>query len=151
MAQVDGDSNLDKGRVLDQEQKDKIYTAARHDDLDTLEKMNSSGVIVTNNLVNGTALHVAAACGNTSVVSALLNWEVDVDAVDCEGYTALHYAAKCGYVDIVEALLRYSANIDMKENWGRTAFQLAVQNYRSDVVHYFVHNTAVDPSQYSQV
>ena len=36
--------------------------------------------------VNGTALHVAAACGNTSVVSALLNWEVDVDAVDCVSY-----------------------------------------------------------------
>ena len=33
--------------------------------------------------MNGTALHVAAACGNSSVVSALLNWGVDVDIADC--------------------------------------------------------------------
>jgi len=35
-----------------QEQNDKIYTAARYDDLDTLEEMNSSGVIVTKKLVS---------------------------------------------------------------------------------------------------
>jgi len=37
---------------LCQEQNDKIYTAARYDDLDTLEEMRSSGVVVTGNLVS---------------------------------------------------------------------------------------------------
>lgn len=36
--------------------------------------------------VNGTALHVAAACGNTTIVSALLNWGIDLDVVDCVSY-----------------------------------------------------------------
>jgi len=36
--------------------------------------------------VNGTALHIAAACGNTTIVSALLNWGIDLDVVDCVSY-----------------------------------------------------------------
>ena len=36
--------------------------------------------------VNGTALHVAAACGNTTIVTALLNWGIDLDVVDCVSY-----------------------------------------------------------------
>jgi ankyrin repeat protein len=55
-----------------------------------------------------TALHVAAAAGHASVVSALIQNGANFDATDSEGDNALHIATREGHLPVARALLTES-------------------------------------------
>jgi len=58
-----------------------------------------------------TPLHAAAAGGQTTVAKFLLEMNVDVNAVNCNGNTPLHIACLNGMDIIVNDLLAYGASI----------------------------------------
>lgn len=65
-----------------------------------------------------TPLHSAAASGQISVVSLLLDLGVEVDAVNMFGNTPLHIACLNGQDVVVNKLLEYSAAVNSVNNKG---------------------------------
>ena len=57
-------------------------------------------------------LHDAAESGDFEAVFALLQSEnaIDIDGLDCDGYSALHIASHFGYDAIVDLLLEAGAD-----------------------------------------
>lgn len=72
-----------------------------------------------------TPLHAAAASGQISVVRLLLEYGVEVDAVNIHGNTPLHIACLNGQDVVVSKLLEYSASPNSVNNKGM------VRNYAS--------------------
>lgn len=65
-----------------------------------------------------TPLHAAASSGQISVVRLLLEYSVEVDAVNTYGNTPLHIACLNGQDVVVSKLLEYSANPNSVNNKG---------------------------------
>ncbi|XP_044728090.1 putative ankyrin repeat protein RF_0381 isoform X1 [Chrysoperla carnea] len=60
-----------------------------------------------------TPLHIYARRKNVEICKILLNKGVDVDAVDCDGFTALHIASQLGHNEVVTTLLEYGSDINI--------------------------------------
>jgi ankyrin repeat protein len=76
-----------------------------------------------------TALHIAAASGNTDIVKALIGAGARVDVVDQDGNEPLHIAV--GHPtnrEIVKALLDAGARVDAANNDGMQPLHLAVRS-----------------------
>ena len=74
----------------------------------------------------GTPLVVAAAMGDSSVVSLLIKAGADVNARDDDGRTALMHAALRGDSSMARKLLSAGADRSLKDHTGRTASQCAL-------------------------
>ncbi|EES99543.1 Kinase, NEK [Giardia duodenalis ATCC 50581] len=81
-------------------------------------------------MYEGTALMVAAVCGNTEVVRLLVEHERDMR--DSEGWTALMHAVACGHADCARLLV--GKEVGMQDEDGKTALMLAAENNRVDCV-----------------
>jgi ankyrin repeat protein len=98
------------------------------------------------NLQNGqgqTALHKASLCGDTDIISIILNHGADVDAQDNDGSTPLHLIISEAYMDslaskdslassvdsepleVIKLLLEHGASGNRENNRGETPFQVA--------------------------
>lgn len=64
-------------------------------------------------LDGATLLHLAVKNNNLALATSLLSTEIDIDALDSDGYTALWLACTRGYEGIVDALLAKSPNINL--------------------------------------
>ena len=95
----------------------KVAKNARPIDLalvDMANKGNVNGVLALlsegadANAFDAGALHLAAFFGYTEVVRALLSFEgLDVNSVDCYGYTALQMARRRGKTEVVHLIEQY--------------------------------------------
>lgn len=65
-----------------------------------------------------TPLHAAASSGQMTVVKFLLEYQVEVDAVNVHGNTALHIACLNGQDPVVTELLQFGASINSVNNRG---------------------------------
>jgi ankyrin repeat protein len=59
-----------------------------------------------------TALHQAAANGNTALIKLLLSCNADVNARNASGETPLHLAARFGHIDSVRDLVAAHARVN---------------------------------------
>lgn len=102
---------------------DAFATAAEEGDAATVAKMlktdkslvrvRESGNIREVGRNNRTALHYAAAAGQTRVAKILIRNKADVNARnDEDGRTPLHYAATEGHADIARLLIASGANLE---------------------------------------
>lgn len=90
-----------------------------------------------------TALHLAAAAGETGVVTLLLDAGADLELADAEGEFALHKAAETGRRAIVRLLLHHGANIDApRQTDGATPLHLAAYTGQGDVCRLLVREGA---------
>jgi ankyrin repeat protein len=81
-----------------------------------LETATIKGNILNVGDIDGnTPLHLAAAAGNTSVVSYLVSAGSDLNACNIQGEYPLTLAARCGKNGIVELLLRGDNNVKCEE------------------------------------
>jgi cytohesin len=80
-----------------------------------------------------TALHRAAAAGNTEVAELLLSYSANPNARDSTGLSALHYAAINDNKEMVELLIAKGADVDAKDASGNTPLHNAVENDHRDV------------------
>ncbi len=67
-----------------------------------------------------TALHLAAACNYARIVSLLIDFHADVNAINNNGETALFLAAQGGMSDAVGVLLQHGADPDIPNRSGAT-------------------------------
>ena len=86
----------------------------------------------------GTALHGAAAIGDTDTVKALLKAGADIEA-KYKGMTALYIAAREGQTTCVKALLDAGADIEAKDHTNGTALLNAAM-----IGHYAIVQTLLD-------
>ncbi|NXN10796.1 ANR27 protein, partial [Indicator maculatus] len=91
-----------------------------------------------------TPLHVAALCGQTSLVDLLVAKGAIVNATDYHGSTPLHLACQKGYQNVTLLLLHYKASSDVQDNNGNTPLHLACSYGHEDcvkaLVYYDVHS-----------
>ena len=84
-----------------------------------------------------TALHAAAAIGDTARLAALLKQAGAagaVDGPDTRGFTAFHVACAGGHADCVVALCQAGADIELKNDVGLRGWELAAQLHRAEVL-----------------
>ncbi|XP_068812341.1 ankyrin repeat domain-containing protein 27 isoform X5 [Struthio camelus] len=95
-----------------------------------------------------TPLHIAAICGQTSLVDLLVAKGAVVNATDYHGSTPLHLACQKGYQNVTLLLLHYKASSDVQDNNGNTPLHLACTYGHEDcvkaLVYYDVHCCRLD-------
>ncbi|MDH2915392.1 MAG: ankyrin repeat domain-containing protein [Gallionella sp.] len=82
----------------------------------------------------GTPVAIAAASGQTAVVSLLIKLGAHINSTDSGRYTPLHWAAFFGHYDVAGELLKNGANIDAQQNTGSTPLVLAVIRNQTSIV-----------------
>jgi len=85
---------------------------------------------------NRTALHYAAAAGQTRVVKILIRNKADVNARnDGDGWTPLHFAAFEGHADIARLLIASGASLEAVDQADQTPLALACSSSMDDPAH----------------
>ncbi|XP_035868312.1 ankyrin repeat domain-containing protein 27 isoform X7 [Phyllostomus discolor] len=86
-----------------------------------------------------TPLHVAALCGQASLIDLLVSRGAVVNATDYHGSTPLHLACQKGYQSVTLLLLHYKASADAQDNSGSTPLHLACTHGHEDCVKALVY------------
>ncbi|VTJ62927.1 Hypothetical predicted protein [Marmota monax] len=86
-----------------------------------------------------TPLHVAALCGQASLIDLLVSKGAMVNATDYHGSTPLHLACQKGYQSVTLLLLHYKANAEVQDNNGNTPLHLACTYGHEDCVKALVY------------
>ncbi|XP_075849087.1 ankyrin repeat domain-containing protein 27 isoform X2 [Microcebus murinus] len=86
-----------------------------------------------------TPLHVAALCGQASLIDLLVSKGAVVNATDYHGSTPLHLACQKGFQSVTLLLLHYKASTDVQDNNGNTALHLACAYGHEDCVKALVY------------
>lgn len=73
-----------------------------------------------------TPLMVAAAKGDSVLVTKLLRGGANVDGADKDGYTALHRASHCGDIQVVKTLIAAGANINARTKENATPLLVSI-------------------------
>ncbi|KAM5134212.1 ankyrin repeat domain-containing protein 27 isoform 2-T2 [Callospermophilus lateralis] len=81
-----------------------------------------------------TPLHVAALCGQASLIDLLVSKGAMVNATDYHGSTPLHLACQKGYQSVTLLLLHYKANAEVQDNNGNTPLHLACTYGHEDIL-----------------
>ncbi|CAL1535427.1 unnamed protein product [Lymnaea stagnalis] len=89
-----------------------------------------------------TMLIIAATCGETELVTTLIEKGSDVDEKDDNGMTPLMYASNKGFKNVVEKLIEHGACINESCQQGMTALMYASQTGCTDVVTLLIDNGA---------
>ncbi|XP_008837693.1 ankyrin repeat domain-containing protein 27 isoform X1 [Nannospalax galili] len=95
-----------------------------------------------------TPLHVAALCGQASLIDFLVSKGAMVNATDYHGSTPLHLACQKGCQSVTLLLLHYKASTEVLDNNGNTPLHLACTYGHEDcvkaLVYYDVHSCRLD-------
>ncbi|RYP17992.1 hypothetical protein DL765_004211 [Monosporascus sp. GIB2] len=93
-------------------------------------------------MVGPEAIHLAIAGRNMPAISALLEHQANIDAVDQDSKTPLLCAVHLGLDGLVSFLLDSGAGMELKDGYGRTALSLAATNGYEAIVKLLVENGA---------
>ncbi|KAK3756744.1 hypothetical protein RRG08_018466 [Elysia crispata] len=130
--------------IPDTEGKTPLHWAASSQDREALSCVKlvletTPSVINWQDYEGRTALHLAVADGNESVVNVLTSVKnVNVSALDNMFRTPLHWAAVLGHSKIVSILLDSGADSSSSDANGATALHYAAQNNYSETVSVFL-------------
>uniref|UniRef100_A0A452UEU5 Ankyrin repeat domain-containing protein 27 n=1 Tax=Ursus maritimus TaxID=29073 RepID=A0A452UEU5_URSMA len=86
-----------------------------------------------------TPLHVAALCGQASLIDLLVSRGAVVNATDYHGSAPLHLACQKGYQSVTLLLLHYKASPEVQDNNGNTPLHLACTYGHEDCVKALVY------------
>nr|AAH65093.1 Ankrd27 protein [Mus musculus] len=86
-----------------------------------------------------TPLHVAALCGQASLIDFLVSKGAVVNATDYHGSTPLHLACQKGFQSVTLLLLHYKASTEVQDNNGNTPLHLACTYGQEDCVKALVY------------
>ncbi|XP_007539524.1 ankyrin repeat domain-containing protein 27 isoform X2 [Erinaceus europaeus] len=89
-----------------------------------------------------TPLHVAALCGQASLIDLLVSKGAVVNAMDYHGSTPLHLACQKGFQNVTLLLLHYKADPEVPDNNGNTPLHLACTYGHEDCVKALVYYDA---------
>ncbi|MGH0115805.1 UNVERIFIED_CONTAM: hypothetical protein FKN15_046990 [Acipenser sinensis] len=95
-----------------------------------------------------TPLHIAAICGQSSLIDLLVSKGAVVNATDYHALTPLHLSCQKGYQSGTLLLLHYKASTNMQDINGNTPLHLACMYGHEDcvkaLVYYDVHSCRLD-------
>ena len=103
------------------------------------------GAIVTR--PGWTALHYAAASGDTEIAAILLERHAYIDSESPSQLTPLMIAAREGHLEVAELLLREGADARLKNNEKLTASQIAVRAGHEKIAAVIDSNIAALPNR----
>ncbi|XP_038662488.1 ankyrin repeat domain-containing protein 27 isoform X3 [Scyliorhinus canicula] len=86
-----------------------------------------------------TPLHVAAFCGQASLIDVLVAKGGVINATDYHGSTPLHLCCQRGYQNVTLLLLDYKASTEVQDNNGNTPLHLACMHGHEDCVKALVY------------
>ncbi|KAM4614481.1 ankyrin repeat domain-containing protein 27 [Discoglossus pictus] len=86
-----------------------------------------------------TPLHIAAICGQASLIDLLISKGAAVNATDYHGLTPLHLSCQKGHQAIALLLLHYKSSPDIQDNNGNTPLHLACTYGHEDCVKALVY------------
>lgn len=89
-----------------------------------------------------TPLHVAALCGQASLIDFLVSKGAVVNSTDYHGSTPLHLACRRGFQSVTLLLLHYKASTEVQDNSGNTPLHLACAYGHEDCVKALVYYDA---------
>ncbi|KAJ5509678.1 hypothetical protein N7527_011821 [Penicillium freii] len=100
-----------------------------------------------------TALHQAAASGNTDIIDLLIEHGAVIAYEDDEEKTPLHIAAQEGQLKALQQLLTVTSEVDKMDAKFQTPFSLAVEQGHTEIVSYLyeTYDFARDPEYYKSV
>ncbi|MBN2181047.1 MAG: ankyrin repeat domain-containing protein [Sedimentisphaerales bacterium] len=122
-----------------------LYTAAYMGDLDKVKAFIDQGADIKQKkgMIEGTALHAAAAGGHKEVVEFLISRGADANITNIAGKTALHIAAGAGHLEIVQILLKSGSDVNTKDRMGNTALDLALEAGHTEIVDQLHKRTGI--------
>ncbi|XP_076988384.1 ankyrin repeat domain-containing protein 27 isoform X3 [Tamandua tetradactyla] len=95
-----------------------------------------------------TPLHVAALCGQASLIDLLVSRGAVVNATDYHGSTPLHLACQKGCQSVTLLLLHYKASPEVQDNNGNSPLHLACMHGHEDcvkaLIYYDVYSCRLD-------
>ncbi|XP_074064956.1 uncharacterized protein LOC141504008 isoform X1 [Macrotis lagotis] len=94
---------------------------------------------------NNTLLHYAANGQNTAIVSKLLQYDCDLEALNKDGFTPLLLAVQADNKEMVEIFLKNGANVNAVDKHQRTALMIAAKRCLLDMIELLTKYNA-DPS-----
>lgn len=115
--------------------EDRWWKACRDANEEAVKLMLGGGRRVLSQCVDKdrrSALHFAAATGNSRITRILCEAGSEVDLMDKDGYTPLHMATGYLHTPAVELLLQYSADPEVRDRQGRSVLDLA-ENLREQL------------------
>ncbi|GLC36382.1 hypothetical protein PLESTM_000437500 [Pleodorina starrii] len=113
-----------------------IFEGAQRNDTGYIKKLAERTLDFNVNLrdtLQRTALHWAAELGNVEAAELLIDYGIDVKAVECNGRTSVHLAARSGDRAMLECLMELLSPeeraelINQTDNFGVTPLYLARQ------------------------
>jgi len=123
-----------------------FFRAIEHDDLEeAVRLLKLSPALIRATTVRGnTALHIAAAGGQTELAAVLLRMGADVGARNKSGWTPLHAAALHGHTDAIELLIASGAEVDAREQGDNTPLMFAATRHKAAVQALIAHGANVN-------
>ncbi|RYP45981.1 hypothetical protein DL768_007763 [Monosporascus sp. mg162] len=91
-------------------------------------------------MVGPEAIHLAIARRHMRAISALLEYQADIDAVDQDGQTPLICAVHLGFDGLVSFLLDSGAHMELEDRYGQTPLSLAAMNGHETIAKLLVEN-----------
>ncbi|EFJ44495.1 hypothetical protein VOLCADRAFT_106351 [Volvox carteri f. nagariensis] len=128
-----------------------IFEAAQRNDAGYIKKIAERTLDFNVNMrdqLQRTALHWAAELGNIEAAELLIDFGIDVKAVECNGRTAVHLAARSGDRGMLECIMELispeerTEMINQADNFGVTPLYLARQKDKDgqDAFEYMILN-----------
>ena len=112
----------------------KLYDAIDRVDVAFLTSyLNRGGNINFRSIMGTTMLHVASAKGNIDIISLLMKYNADLNALTNSNKSPLHFAVMKEHILVIDLLLKNGAEIDIIDSEGKTPYDLAVQLRYSEI------------------
>ncbi|XP_013888886.1 ankycorbin, partial [Austrofundulus limnaeus] len=115
---------------------ERLLAAVEHGEVDKvvslLSKKGANAVKLDSE--GKSALHVAAARGQTDCLSGILSHGADLSVTDTAGFTPLHLAAKNNHVECCRKLLQSKCPIEAVDSSGKTALHHAAVGGNMQIV-----------------
>ncbi|GIL93449.1 hypothetical protein Vretimale_12719 [Volvox reticuliferus] len=144
-------SELLKFSMDDKRPPKNIFEAAQRNDTGYIKKLAERTLDFNVNIrdqLQRTALHWAAELGHVDAAELLIDYGIDVKAVECNGRTAVHLAARSGDRGMLECIMELlspeerTEMINQADNFGVTPLYLARQKDKEgqDAFEYMIMN-----------
>jgi ankyrin repeat protein len=125
----------------DKEGRTPLHSVAAEGHIQLLKLLIHWGVDIEATESDGQFLLHATASWNLYEATKLLpekDVNVNVNVLDCDGWTPLFYAAFSGHLDIVKLLLNLGADETIYDTDGETALDTAISNEHLDIAKYLL-------------